>query len=92
MRIFRFHLSILFLCLLPSKLLFQKQILSCTVELIHKDIALLLTKTVIREDAQKPLLYKLHTATTKLTIYPSTDYDSYITQGELSDEYEVVEF
>ncbi|MFR4451574.1 MAG: hypothetical protein ACLT5W_01810 [Ruminococcus sp.] len=57
-----------------------------------KDIALLLTKTVIREDAQKPLLYKLHTATTKLTIYPSTDYDSYITQGELSDEYEVVEF
>ena len=63
MRIFRFHLSILFLCLLPSKLLFQKQILSCTVELIHKDIALLLTKTVIREDAQKPLLYGKDVAT-----------------------------
>ena len=57
-----------------------------------KDIALLLTKTVIREEDQKPLLYKLHTATTKLTIYPSTDYDSYITQSGTSEEYEVVEF
>lgn len=58
-----------------------------------KNIFLLLTKTVVREGGLKPLLYKIHTDTTQLTIHPSTTYNSAIgSSGGNDEEFEVVEF
>ena len=57
-----------------------------------KDISLLLTKQ--DNSGEKPVIYKLHSGTTSLTVYPSTDINNYTIEivGETGGEYEVVEF
>lgn len=57
-----------------------------------KDISLLLTKQ--DTSGKKPVIYKLHSGTTSLTVYPSKDLNNYTIEivGESGGEYEVVEF